>query len=83
MVSGTGRERAEVEEAIAGRTLCDILRRVAESAGEVPAFSDQAGDADAEPGGWLTLTWSQVRQRVLEVAAGFARSGWRRASGWR
>jgi long-subunit acyl-CoA synthetase (AMP-forming) len=75
VISETVRRRAEVESAITGRTLCDELRRVAEAAGEAPALSDEAAGADAEPGGWRTLTWSQARQRVLEVAAGFAALG--------
>ncbi len=69
MNSDIVRQRAEVEGVIAGRTLCDELRRVAETCGDAWAYSDEAGD------GWRSLTWSQVRQRVLEVAAGFAAVG--------
>jgi long-subunit acyl-CoA synthetase (AMP-forming) len=69
MSSAIARQRAEIEAVIAGRTLCDELRHVAETAGDADAYSDQAG------AGWRTLTWSQVRQRVLEVAAGFAALG--------
>jgi long-chain acyl-CoA synthetase len=65
------RQRTEIEGVTAGRTLCDELRRVAETSGDVPAYSDEAGAGD----GWRSLTWSQVRQRVLEVAAGFAALG--------
>ncbi len=63
------RRRDEIEGATAGRTLCDELRRVAETCGDAGAFSDEDGD------GWRSLTWSQARQRVLEVAAGFAALG--------
>jgi len=69
MTSDIVRQRAEIEGATAGRTLCDELRHVAETCGDDPAYSDEAGD------GWQSLTWSQVRQRVLEVAAGFAALG--------
>src|SRR5689334_5703362 len=69
MSSDIGRQRAEIEGVIAGRTLCDELRRAAETAGDADAYSDEAG------AGWRSLTWSQVRQRVLEVAAGFAALG--------
>ena len=62
-------QRAEIEAVIAGRTLCDELRHVAETAGDSYAYSDEAGD------GWQSLTWSQARQRVLELAAGFAALG--------
>src|ERR1700730_7169896 len=65
------RQRAEIEGAIAGRTLCDELRQVAETSGDADAYSDEARTGD----GWRSLTWSQVRQRVLEVAAGFAALG--------
>jgi long-subunit acyl-CoA synthetase (AMP-forming) len=67
--SETVRQRAEIEGLIAGRTLCDELRHVAETYGDADAYSDEAGD------GWRSLTWSQLRQRVLEVAAGFAALG--------
>ena len=62
-------QRAEIEGEIAGRTLCDQLRQLAEAAGEAPAYSDETGE------GWSSLTWAQARQRVLEVAAGFAALG--------
>src|SRR6185437_6852459 len=65
------RQRTEIEGAIAGRTLCDELRQAAETSGDAWAYSDEAGSG----GGWRSLTWSQVRQRVLEVAAGFAALG--------
>jgi long-chain acyl-CoA synthetase len=69
------RQRAEIEGVIAGRTLCDELRHVAETAGDGYAYSDETG-ADAGVGdGWQSLTWSQARQRVLELAAGFAALG--------
>jgi long-chain acyl-CoA synthetase len=69
--------RAEIEDVIAGRTLCDELRHVAETSGDAWAYSDEAvTGADAGAGdGWQSLTWSQARQRVLETAAGFAALG--------
>ena len=69
MSSDIVRQRAEIEGVIAGRILCDELRHVAETAGDSNAYSDEAGD------GWQSLTWSQARQRVLELAAGFAALG--------
>jgi long-chain acyl-CoA synthetase len=65
------RQRAEIEGAIAGRTLCDKLRQAAETSGDAWAYSDEAGAG----GSWRSLTWSQMRQRVLELAAGFAALG--------
>jgi long-chain acyl-CoA synthetase len=75
--SDMARQRAEIEGVIAGRTLCDELRHVAETAGDDYAYSDEVmTGADAGEGnGWQSLTWSQARQRVLEAAAGFAALG--------
>jgi long-chain acyl-CoA synthetase len=71
MSSEIAQRRAEIEDAIAGRTLCDELRQVAETSGDADAYSDEAGDGT----GWQSLTWKQARQRVLEAAAGFAAVG--------
>lgn len=69
--------RADMEQAIAGRTLCDQLRLAAGESGGLPAYSDAggAGGGAADGSGWQTLTWAQARQRVLELAAGFAALG--------
>ena len=72
MTAQTIEERSQVEQAIGGKTLCDDLRRTAEEHGDQPAFSDRDG------GEWVTLTWSQTRQRALELAAGFVALGCRR-----
>jgi len=64
--------RAEIERAISGMTLCDLLERTAADSGEAPAFSDETDGAE---GGWQTLTWAQAYQRVRELAAGFAALG--------
>src|SRR5262249_57922260 len=61
--------RAEIERAMAGQTICDLLDRTAAAAGGAPAFSDEAGD------GWQTLTWAQARPRIRELAAGVAPLG--------
>ncbi|MEQ4717172.1 AMP-dependent synthetase/ligase [Nonomuraea sp. B19D2] len=63
--------RAEIEGEIAGRTVCGQLRHAAEQHPDAPAYSDPEGD------GWTTLTYAQARQRVLEIAAGFAALGLR------
>ena len=73
MSSDIIRRRAEIEGVTAGRTLCDELRHVAETSGDARAYSDEAGAGAGN--GWQSLTWSQVRQRVLEVAAAFAALG--------
>jgi long-chain acyl-CoA synthetase len=67
------RRRAEIEGVIAGRTFCDELRHVAQTAGDASAYSDEAGTGAGDSA--RSLTWEQARQRVLEVAAGFAALG--------
>jgi long-subunit acyl-CoA synthetase (AMP-forming) len=62
--------RAGIEAQIAGRTLCGEFAATARSSGDAPAFSDEMPG-----GGWETHTWAQARQRVLELAAGFAALG--------
>jgi long-chain acyl-CoA synthetase len=64
--------RAEIERAISGLTVCDLLRRIARDSGEAPAYSDEA---DSAPDGWQTLTWAQAHRRVRQLAAGFAALG--------
>ena len=68
-------QRAAIEGVIAGRTLCDELRQVVETSGDACAYSEEAVTGAGAGDGWQSLTWSQVRQRVLEVAAGFAALG--------
>ncbi|GAA3162149.1 AMP-dependent synthetase/ligase [Nonomuraea roseoviolacea] len=63
--------RAEIDELIAGRTICEQLRETAERHPAAPAYSDPA------EGGWVTLTYAEARRRVLEIAAGFAAIGLR------
>ncbi|TMR89179.1 AMP-dependent synthetase/ligase [Nonomuraea basaltis] len=61
--------RAEIEQQIAGRTVCMQLEQAAEQHPDAPAYSDPEAD------GWRTLTYAQARQRVLEIAAAFAALG--------
>ncbi|TDD45683.1 long-chain fatty acid--CoA ligase [Nonomuraea terrae] len=63
--------RAEIEQEISGRTVCEQLRRAAEQHSDAPAYSDPEG------GGWATLTYGRARTRVLEIAAAFAALGLR------
>ncbi|GIH24725.1 long-chain acyl-CoA synthetase [Acrocarpospora phusangensis] len=62
-------ERAAIERDIAGRTICQQLAETAERYPDSPAYSDPV------EGGWSTLTFAEARQRVLEIAAGFAALG--------
>ncbi|MGH3311223.1 MAG: AMP-dependent synthetase/ligase [Streptomyces sp.] len=67
-------------------TVPDLLLRNAEDHGDLPALSwrtdtgsgpDAGGGTDAAAGrpGWTTLTWSQARDRVARLAAGFTALG--------
>ncbi|HEX6486238.1 MAG TPA: AMP-binding protein [Nocardioidaceae bacterium] len=67
-------ERAAIEERIAGRTLCTELELTASARGPEPAYSDKVGLVDGDPG-WRTLTWSDLRERVLDGAAGLVSLG--------
>ena len=65
-------ERAALEAAAAGRTVCDALAAAAASWPERPAYSDR----DGGPGsGWQTITWARTRELVLELAAGLVELG--------
>ncbi|GLW08288.1 long-chain acyl-CoA synthetase [Microtetraspora sp. NBRC 13810] len=61
--------RTAIEEDIAGRTVCEQLRRTAEEHPDAPAYSDPV------EGGWSTIGYGEARRRVLEIAAGFAALG--------
>jgi long-chain acyl-CoA synthetase len=65
------RQRAELEDAINGKTLCDHLVAAVQKWGDRPAFSDR------DDGPWQTITWAQARQQALELAAGFVALGLR------
>ena len=69
MTTKTLRQRAEIEAAIKGRTLCDQLRVTAERSGDAPAMSD-VGE-----GGLPTISWAQTRDQALRLAAGFIALG--------
>jgi long-chain acyl-CoA synthetase len=64
-------ERARIEEIVAGRTLIDSLAATATARADEPAYSDRHGTED----GWRTLTWSETRERALDVAAALVERG--------
>jgi long-subunit acyl-CoA synthetase (AMP-forming) len=63
------RQRAALEKAAEGHTLCDRLLATAQSWGDLPAYSDRDG------GPWQTITWQQTREQALQLAAGFIALG--------
>jgi long-chain acyl-CoA synthetase len=59
-------DRHDIEQAIAGRTIADALAATVQAHGDAPAFSDKVG---VEGPGWRTLTWRELRETALDVAA--------------
>jgi long-subunit acyl-CoA synthetase (AMP-forming) len=72
VTSAVSDQRAEIEAAIAGLTLCGLLEKTAAEHGDQPAYSDREGAGD-----WQTLTWREFRERVLTLAAGLTELGLR------
>ncbi|WP_433225679.1 AMP-dependent synthetase/ligase [Actinomadura formosensis] len=66
---GIREQRAELDRAVAGETICTSLAATARAHGGRPAYSDRID------GEWKTLTWAGTRTRALETAAGFAALG--------
>jgi long-chain acyl-CoA synthetase len=63
-------ERAAIEARIAGKTLLSVFAETVERMGDQPAYSDQqVGE------GWRTLTWNELREAALDVAAGLIDAG--------
>lgn len=65
----TLKQRAEMEKQIAGKTCGHLLLTNSERHGDAPAMSWKDGDA------WHTITWSEVRDRVAEIAMGLTKLG--------
>lgn len=59
-------QRQEIDELIAGRTIATAFAETAERLGDTPAFSDKVG---VEGPGWRTLTWAELREQALDLAA--------------
>ncbi|HEX9065955.1 MAG TPA: AMP-dependent synthetase/ligase [Streptosporangiaceae bacterium] len=70
MTSAVTSQRAEVQAATDGLTLCSLLARTVAEHGDQPAYSDRDGGAD-----WQTLTWQQFAGRVRTLAAGLVELG--------
>ncbi len=62
--------RQAIEDAIAGRTLVDALQDTADRLTDSPAYSDKIGGD-----GWRTLTWRDLRETALDVAAALVEIG--------
>ncbi|WP_134738275.1 AMP-dependent synthetase/ligase [Nocardioides sp. 503] len=66
-------ERARIEAAVAGQTLPDALLRTVAANADQPAYSDKHHRTGDEA--WRTLTWAEVREHTLDVAAGLMALG--------
>ncbi len=64
--------RQEIQDEIGSRTLVDALRCAAEERADHPAYSDKIGIDGA---GWRTLTWHDLRETALDVAAALVEVG--------
>lgn len=62
-------ERAALDAAVQGKTVCDILARNAASFGDRPALSWKEGSS------WLSLSWREYREQVAQVALGLRELG--------
>ena len=67
-------QRKGIEERIAGMTFCTRLEQTVAERGDAPAYSDKVGIAPGEQG-WRTLTWREVREQALDLAAGLSQVG--------
>ncbi len=66
-------QRADIAARVAGRTLIDALAETAAAYAGEPAYSDRHEVAEGEA--WRTLTWAEVREQVLDAAAGLVELG--------
>jgi long-chain acyl-CoA synthetase len=66
-------DRARIEQAVGGRTLIDVLADTVAEHADGPAYSDRHDVPEGE--GWRTFTWTDVRERSLDAAAGLIELG--------
>ncbi len=65
-------QRAVLQRAWAGQTLCDALARTAEQYAGLPAYSDRD-----DGGAWQTITWGQTGELARQLGAAFIELGLR------
>ncbi len=61
-------DRARIEQEVGSRTLIDVLTDTVAAHADLPAYSDKHHVPEGES--WRTYTWTDVRERGLDVAAG-------------
>ena len=65
-------ERQQIDALIEGRNVAHAFADTVEAQGESPAFSDKIG---VEGPGWRTLSWRELREQGLELAAALVELG--------
>ncbi len=65
-------ERAEIDAQIAGRSIAAAFADTVARLGDAPAYSDKVG---IEGPGWRTLSWRELREQGLRLAAAFVDAG--------
>jgi long-chain acyl-CoA synthetase len=65
-------ERQQIEALIKGRSIADAFADTVHELGDSPAFSDKIG---IEGAGWRTMSWHEVREQGLDLAAAFVELG--------
>jgi long-chain acyl-CoA synthetase len=60
--------REEIDAVIAGRTIAHAFADTVAEQGDHPAYSDKIGIEPGTPG-WRTLTWRELRETALDLAA--------------
>ena len=65
-------ERQEIEALIKGRSIAHAFADTVEELGDSPAFSDKIG---IEGQGWRTLSWRELREQGLQIAAALVELG--------
>src|SRR6478672_10520133 len=65
-------ERQQVDALIEGRNVAHAFADTVEAQGESPAFSDKIG---VEGPGWRTLSWNDLREQGLDLAAALVELG--------
>jgi len=67
-------ERAEIDAQIAGRTIASAFADTVTEQGDNPAYSDKVGIAEGSTD-WRTLSWNELRQHGLKLAAALVEIG--------
>ncbi len=65
-------ERQEIEALIKGRSIAHAFADTVTELGDSPAFSDKIG---IDGPGWRTLSWNELREQGLDLAAAFVELG--------